>query len=172
MLKDQLKKLRESAKLTKKQVADAINVSERAYITYEYGQRDISTGTLQKLADFYDVSTDYLLGRPGAEPPKDPIDAFAKEARLKELEKILIEQYLELPDHQREAVLEFMRNAIVKEKERKAAAGQKNINFVQEAARYNPNSSDSVVEMVETTNEEEALIDSLPGIDSSYFDAP
>ena len=63
MLKDTMKLLRESKKLTKKQVADAIGITERAYITYEYGQRDVSTDTLQKLANFYGVTTDYLLGR-------------------------------------------------------------------------------------------------------------
>ena len=69
MLKDTMKELSESRKLTKKQVADAICVTERAYITYEYGQRDVSTDTLQKLADFYGVSVDYLLGRTDVKKP-------------------------------------------------------------------------------------------------------
>ena len=76
MLKDTLKLLREQKNLTKKQVADAIEVTERAYITYEYGQRDVSTGTLQKLADFYGVTTDYLLGREPA--PDDPVETLSR----------------------------------------------------------------------------------------------
>lgn len=63
MLKDNLKALRESKGLTKKQVAQGVGINERAYIAYEYGERDVSTETLSKLADFYGVSTDYLLGR-------------------------------------------------------------------------------------------------------------
>lgn len=92
MLKDTMKALRESKKLTKKQVADAICVTERAYITYEYGQRDVSTDTLQKLADFYGVTTDYLLGREPA--PDDPIEMLSRELNLNLYEKAIVTAYL------------------------------------------------------------------------------
>lgn len=58
-----LKYLRESELLTQKQIADRIFCSQRAYSHYETGQRDIPTQTLIRLADFYDVSVDYILGR-------------------------------------------------------------------------------------------------------------
>lgn len=109
MLKDTLKLLREQKNLTKKQVADAIEVTERAYITYEYGQRDVSTGTLQKLADFYGVTTDYLLGRQEATDSKKPLDEFAQRECLKNPEKIFLQKYLELTDDQRDNVLDFFR---------------------------------------------------------------
>lgn len=108
MLKDQLKLLRENKKLTKKQVADAINVTERAYITYEYGQRDISTETLQKLADFYGVTTDYLLGRPDAKPPADPVEEFVDRVQMQEQEQIILKKWLALDEKQRRAVYDFM----------------------------------------------------------------
>ena len=92
MLKDTMKALRESKKLTKKQVADAICVTERAYITYEYGQRDVSTDTLQKLADFYGVTTDYLLGREPA--PDDPVEMLSRELNLNLYEKAIVTAYL------------------------------------------------------------------------------
>ena len=92
MLKDTMKALRESKKLTKKQVADAICVTERAYITYEYGQRDVSTDTLQKLADFYSVTTDYLLGREPA--PDDPVEMLSRELNLNLYEKAIVTAYL------------------------------------------------------------------------------
>lgn len=119
MLKDQLKILRESKGLTKKQVATGTGLTDRAYIAYEYGERDVSTDTLQKLADFYDVTTDYLLGRPEAKLPANPIDAFARAERLKDLEEIIIKEYLKLGDEEREAVLDFIRKCIKKEEERK-----------------------------------------------------
>ena len=50
MLKDQLKLLRDKKSLTKKEVAQAIGITERAYIAYEYGERDVSTDTLIKIA--------------------------------------------------------------------------------------------------------------------------
>lgn len=102
MLKDTMKFLRESKKLTKKQVADAIGVTERAYITYEYGQRDVSTDTLQKLADFYGVTTDYLLGR---EPAPDP---FAERNLNKESEDDIIDKYMSLPPNIRACLMDVL----------------------------------------------------------------
>lgn len=102
MLKDTMKFLRESKKLTKKQVADAIGVTERAYITYEYGQRDVSTDTLQKLADFYGVTTDYLLGR---EPATDP---FADLNLNKESEEDVINKYMSLPPNIRVCLMDVL----------------------------------------------------------------
>ena len=58
-----LRYLRESELLTQQQVADIIFCSQRTYSYYENGGRDIPTQTLIRLADFYNVSVDYLLGR-------------------------------------------------------------------------------------------------------------
>lgn len=96
-----------------------MGISERAYLTYEYGEREPKLDTLQKLADFYGVTTDYLLGRPDAKPPENPINAFAKNANLKELEKLLITEYLKLSDKQRESVINFMEKVIGNEEVRK-----------------------------------------------------
>lgn len=102
MLKDTMKELRESRKLTKKQVADAICVTERAYITYEYGQRDVSTDTLQKLADFYGVTTDYLLGR---EPAPNP---FSDLNLSEEDEANVVAKYMSLPPEIRACMLDVL----------------------------------------------------------------
>lgn len=112
MLKDTMKLLRESKKLTKKQVADAIGVTERAYITYEYGQRDVSTDTLQKLADFYGVTTDYLLGR---EPAPDP---FADRNLNKESEDDVIDKYMSLPPNIRACLMDVLLQLADAEKQR------------------------------------------------------
>ena len=58
-----LKLLRESELLTQTQVAQNIFCSQRAYSHYETGERDIPTQTLIRLADFYNVSVDFILGR-------------------------------------------------------------------------------------------------------------
>ena len=54
--------LREDRDLKQRQVAEFLNCSQQVYSNYELGQRDIPTDILIKLADFYSVSTDYLLG--------------------------------------------------------------------------------------------------------------
>lgn len=62
MFGERLLKLRLSRNLKQKDVAEKIGVSERSYCTYENGTRDPSTETVIKMADFFNVSTDYLLG--------------------------------------------------------------------------------------------------------------
>src|SRR5690606_16183760 len=58
---DRLKKLRESKKLSQQQLAEKLNINRSTYARYELSQTQPDYETLQKLADFYDVSTDYIL---------------------------------------------------------------------------------------------------------------
>ena len=58
-----LRDLREDADMTQKQVGEAINVPQRTYAYYESGERMLPPQVLCALADFYNVSVDYLLGR-------------------------------------------------------------------------------------------------------------
>lgn len=58
-----IRDLREDRDLTQKQVAQMLGMSQTGYSKYETGENDIPTVVLIKLADFYQTSTDYLLGR-------------------------------------------------------------------------------------------------------------
>lgn len=58
---DRLKKLRESKKLSQQQLAEKLNINRSTYARYELNQTQPDYETLQRLADFYDVSTDYIL---------------------------------------------------------------------------------------------------------------
>ena len=58
-----IRDLREDADLTQRQVGEAINVPQRTYAYYESGQRMVPPRVLCALADFYNVSVDYILGR-------------------------------------------------------------------------------------------------------------
>lgn len=58
-----IRDLREDSDLNQTQIAQILHCSQRAYSYYETGSRDIPTDILIKLADYYDVSTDYILGR-------------------------------------------------------------------------------------------------------------
>ena len=63
MFKDILKKVRQDKKLTQKEVADALGISQPSYQQWENGKRSPSGETLEKLATYFNVSVDYLLGR-------------------------------------------------------------------------------------------------------------
>lgn len=58
-----IRDLREDHDLTQKQVAQILGMSQTGYSKYETGENDIPTAVLIKLADFYQTTTDYLLGR-------------------------------------------------------------------------------------------------------------
>lgn len=66
-----LRKLRNEKKFTQKDVASFLNISDRTIGYYESGQRNPDPETLQKLADFFDVSVDYLLGRTDIKNPEE-----------------------------------------------------------------------------------------------------
>ena len=58
-----IRDLREDRELNQTQVAKMLCMSQTGYSKYETGENDIPTLVLIKLADFYQTSTDYLLGR-------------------------------------------------------------------------------------------------------------
>lgn len=57
-----IRNLREDHDLRQKELAAYLNCSQQVYSNYELGQRDLPTEILIRLAAFYHVSTDYLLG--------------------------------------------------------------------------------------------------------------
>jgi len=62
-LSTQFKKVRVEKGYTQKAVAEGIGIAEQAYQRYEYGKSVPSALALLALADFYNVSLDYLVGR-------------------------------------------------------------------------------------------------------------
>lgn len=58
-----IRDLREDADLTQKKIGEYLHLSQRTYSHYESGSRDIPTDVLIAIADFHDVSIDYLLER-------------------------------------------------------------------------------------------------------------
>ena len=60
-MKDHLKELRESVKLTQKQVADKIGVTQQAVAMWENGSSKPRTALLPKLADILGCTVDELL---------------------------------------------------------------------------------------------------------------
>ncbi len=60
---DRLRELRSIRGETQKQIADMLAIAERNYRRYEAGEVDPTASSAWKLADYYGVSIDYLLGR-------------------------------------------------------------------------------------------------------------
>jgi len=58
-----LRDLREDADLTQSALAERLGIQQTVYSRYERGARTIPLEHLMRLADYYDVSLDYLTGR-------------------------------------------------------------------------------------------------------------
>lgn len=69
MRHNRLRDLREDRDLKQKDIAELLNVHQTTYSDYELGRLNIPISALHTLADFYNVSIDYMLGRTSTKQP-------------------------------------------------------------------------------------------------------
>ncbi len=67
-----IKELRENTDLNQTQFAAILGMSQTGYSKYETGENDVPTSILIKIADYYNTSTDYILGRTDKKAPYPP----------------------------------------------------------------------------------------------------
>ena len=94
-----LRYLREVRDMKQRQVADALGVSRTTYTNYEAGARCPDTEMLTKMADFFELSVDELLGH----TPK-----HSKEFRLQPRELMLVKRFRALSAAGQERTLRQM----------------------------------------------------------------
>ncbi len=108
--KDILKSLRKSnGYSTMQEFCAAADISFSTYQNYESGKRVPTAEILVKLADFYGVTTDYLLGRPDAKAPADLIRAVAAERQLTSAQQGILAAYLYMDSGDREKLVKYIR---------------------------------------------------------------
>lgn len=152
--KDILKSLRKSnGYSTMQEFCAAADISFSTYQNYESGKRVPTAEILVKLADFYNVSIDYLLGRPDAKAPADPID---KLMTVDEMEKDLLREWLSLDEASRKAFLDVLRKIVADDQKRQAEDSRSKIMTVKEAAR-----SDEPSNAPHTADYPQALLDEM-----------
>lgn len=105
-----LKELRKERKLNQGDIADMLGVTTQAYQKYEYATAELTHDNLVKLADFYGVSTDYLLGRTDIKAmagttPAEQLDVTAAEQEI-------IRRYAEFPEDLRLLLLDTIRKLV------------------------------------------------------------
>ncbi len=69
MYQNRLRDLREDKDLKQKDLADLLKIHQTTYSDYELNRLNIPIAALHALADFYNVSIDYLLGRTNEKQP-------------------------------------------------------------------------------------------------------
>jgi transcriptional regulator with XRE-family HTH domain len=70
---NRIKDLRAEKGISQNELAKALGLTQQAISAYENGLREPDLETLQKIADFFNVSVDYLLGRTDVRNPSDEI---------------------------------------------------------------------------------------------------
>lgn len=99
---ENLKKAREKVGLTQAQAAEAIGVSDGTYKNYEQGKREPNGDKMVTIANLFNVTTDYLLGR---EPAPNP---FADLNLSEEDEANVVAKYMSLPPEIRACMLDVL----------------------------------------------------------------
>ena len=103
-MKNNIKVVREQKGMTQKECADAFGVTLRAWQTYEQGVSEPKYEMLCKIADFYGVTTDYLLGREPAINPLAMLNISVKEINSDKF----IETYEKLPETAKQIFIDTM----------------------------------------------------------------
>lgn len=99
---ERLKAIRNQKKVTQKEVSDALGISPNTYKNYEQGMREPNNEMLCKLADYFEVTVDYLLGREKAPDP------FAELNLSTEDEQEVLAKYMSLPENVRAILLDVL----------------------------------------------------------------
>ena len=66
---ERIRNLREDNDLTQQNMADKLFINRRTYSNYETGGRSIPVDILSSIADIFNTSTDYLIGRTNVKKP-------------------------------------------------------------------------------------------------------
>lgn len=116
MFGKRLSQLRKSHKLSQYDLADRLSFSRGQIANYEQGQRQPDYETLKKIADFFEVSIDYLLGR--TDDPSSSKNDLPDELKDPEA-NIFFKDYLSAPKEKQEELKRFWEYIKQAEKDRK-----------------------------------------------------
>lgn len=94
-----LKELRRKHNYSQQQVADLLGISRQGYNNYELGNREPDQKTIVKLAEIFNVTTDYLLGK----------NSHSIDIELEGVNFALFTEANELTEENKKDVLEFIR---------------------------------------------------------------
>ena len=95
-----LKKLRAEFGISQKALAQAIGVTQQSVNSFENHEALPALATLLKLADYFDTSIDYLVGRTDIRRRNETTSSF----ELNEKEAAVVRQYRALPEKEREYI--------------------------------------------------------------------
>lgn len=107
-MKNRLRQLRHIQGSTQQDLADKLSISRSTYSTYETGKHDLTVESLVLLADYYDVSIDYILYR--SDIPKSNL-TLSKE------ELCLLDLFSKLNIHKRQVLFTLIHSLLENKKD-------------------------------------------------------
>ena len=116
-----LKELRNKSNLSQQELSNIIGISKSSINMYERGEREPGLETVGTLADYFNVQTDYLLGKTNdtmrVGDSQLNLQMFAEknpppEASLTEGEKALLELFRRVPEEHQRMLLDMIRVAL------------------------------------------------------------
>ncbi len=115
MFKDRLKELRLKKGLTQEALAAHLNLPESTIRRYESSDKNTPRRErLESIADFFNVSVDYLLGRNNDPSTYDIFSSLLNDPQISEDDKELIKKIRELPSDKKRLVKDLL-NAFANE---------------------------------------------------------
>lgn len=97
-----IKQLREENNLTQEEFANKLNMTQQRISAYEKEKREPDLNTLQQIADFFGVSTDYLLGKSDIRNPEQ-VDFDPDKIRI----GLSAKDYSNITDEQKKQIEDF-----------------------------------------------------------------
>jgi len=101
---ENLRKLRESFKLSQQKLANHFDLAQSQIQSYETGAYEPDIGTLKEMADFFDTSVDYIIGRTDIGRKIEPVSEFS----LNSAEEELVNRFRRLMPKQRRSLTMFL----------------------------------------------------------------
>lgn len=100
-----LKELRKEYSISQQKLADQLNISQQSINKYENHNIEPDIAMLIRMADYFNTTVDYLIGR-----SNDPVRPLPKEEGLSREEAALILDYRALSDDERRSILLVIKN--------------------------------------------------------------
>lgn len=107
---NRIKELRQKKELTQKELATMLKLNQTAIGKYERGELEPCIATLQQLADIFDCSIDYIVGR------KNNLDNCSNNITLSKDNEEMLQLYNALSEDVRSAFKEAMKQIVAKQK--------------------------------------------------------
>lgn len=118
-MNERIKQLREVLGLSQKNFGNKLGVGDTAISKLEKGERKLTDQMAKAICREFNVNYAWLIEGIGdmfSDLPETLLDEVAEEYELDELDKLIVQRYMQLPHEKREVIKEYLQSIFLKEK--------------------------------------------------------